>query len=121
MPIVVLHSISGTSESLVVEGAEAAVMEKMEVTFNYAGETKILMVKRNQALRDVQQLLCRAGLEAPHRKRRKNRETTRSAKQLHAAAVDRRFENRPRNSEATAEQRCASPRRLFFTFAFIPF
>ena len=60
MPVVVLHSISGTSESLVVEGAEAAVMEKMEVTFNYAGETKILMVKRSQALRDVQQLLCRA-------------------------------------------------------------
>ena len=60
MPVVVLHSISGTSESLVVEGAEATVMEKMEVTFNYAGETKILMVKRSQALRDVQQLLCRA-------------------------------------------------------------
>ena len=57
MPVVVLHSISGTSESLVVEGA---VMEKMEVTFNYSGETKILMVKRSQALRDVQQLLCRA-------------------------------------------------------------
>ena len=60
MPVVVLHSISGTSESLVVEGAEAAVMEKLEVTFNYAGDTKILMVKRSQALRDVQQLLCRA-------------------------------------------------------------
>ena len=60
MPVVALHSTSGTSESLVVEGAEATVMEKMEVTFNYAGETKILMVKRSQALRDVQQLLCRA-------------------------------------------------------------
>ena len=32
MPVVVLHSISGTSESLIVEGAEAPVMEKMEVT-----------------------------------------------------------------------------------------
>ena len=49
---------------------------------------------------------------------RKSREATRPAKQLHAAAVDWRFENRPRNPEATAEQRCASPRRLVFTFAF---
>ena len=60
MPVVVLHSISGTRESLVVESAEATVKEEMEVAFNYAGETKILMVKRSQALRDVQQLLCRA-------------------------------------------------------------
>ena len=60
MPVVVLHSISGTRESLVVETADATLKEKLEVAFNYAGETKILMVQRSQALRDVQQLLCRA-------------------------------------------------------------
>ena len=54
------HSISGTRESLVVETADATLKEKLEVAFNYAGETKILMVQRSQALRDVQQLLCRA-------------------------------------------------------------
>ena len=54
------HSVSGTREILVVESAEATVKDEMEVAFNYAGETKILMVKRSQALRDVQQLLCRA-------------------------------------------------------------
>ena len=47
------HSISGTRQS-------ATVKEKLEVAFSYAGETKILMVQRGQALRDVQQLLCRA-------------------------------------------------------------
>ena len=47
------HSISGTRQS-------ATVKEKLEVAFSYAGETKILMVQRSQALRDVQQLLCRA-------------------------------------------------------------
>ena len=60
MVVVFLHSISGTRESLVVETADATLKEKLEVAFNYAGETKILMVQRSQALRDVQQLLCRA-------------------------------------------------------------
>ena len=53
-------STSGTRERLVVETADATLEEKLEVAFNYAGETKILMVQRSQALRDVQQLLCRA-------------------------------------------------------------
>ena len=60
MPVVVLHSISGTRKSLVVETVDATLKERLEVAFNHAGETKILMVKRSQALRDVQQLLCRA-------------------------------------------------------------
>ena len=53
-------STSGTRERLVVETADATLEGKLEVAFNYAGETKILMVQRSQALRDVQQLLCRA-------------------------------------------------------------
>ena len=54
------HCISGTHDNLVVETADATLKEKLEVAFNYAGETRLLMVQRSQALRDVQQLLCRA-------------------------------------------------------------